>query len=482
MWNGRFDELSRPARIALWALAGVALMFFVRRYLFYFRSPFYLQGLIFLEIVLATLWHFEAVFFPFMMVFFLWSGASLGIGSPPIFGRWIVLAVGALGGSIMSLRGRHRPFTAFHLAALLCVVAASASALVSFVPMVALLKVFSLFLFFLYGSTGARLAMIGRESRFLAALLLGCEVLTFFLALETFAGMEPLGNPNSVGAVMGVAMTPVLLWGFLVARTRPEQFRRMAALLCCGFLLFDARSRAGLLAAAVAVLTLCLCLRQYRFLAKVTLAGVLFLAAAAVLRPSQFADFIGTTTSDILYKGHREQGLLGSRLTPWQEAVGIIKAHPWLGSGFGTSDRGTAAPRIGIEMLTSSASASGLREHGNSYLAITEYVGLVGIIPFALLLFLVIRMVVQMCLWMRRTSNPFHPGIPLAMVLAAGLVHAFFEDWLFAVGYYLCVFFWTLAFLMRDMLAVPVAGKVRSPSPAPVPTMAPIAGTLATNR
>ena len=38
------------------------------------------------------------------------------------------------------------------------------------------------------------------------------------------------------------------------------------------------------------------------------------------------------------------------------------------------------------------------------------------------------------------------------MVLAAGLIHAGFEDWLFAVGYYLSVFFWVLAFAFLDIL------------------------------
>jgi hypothetical protein len=51
-----------------------------------------------------------------------------------------------------------------------------------------------------------------------------------------------------------------------------------------------------------------------------------------------------------------------------------------------------------------------------------------------------------------RTGDVFSPALPLAAVLAAGLVHAAFEDWLFAVGYYLCIFFWSLAFIMVDVL------------------------------
>jgi O-antigen ligase len=87
--------------------------------------------------------------------------------------------------------------------------------------------------------------------------------------------------------------------------------------------------------------------------------------------------------------------------------------------------------------------------------------GLLGILPFVLLVFLVVRMIVQVCAWMRETSNPYHCAIPLAMVLLAGLVHAFFEDWLTSVGYYLCLFFWTLAFLLRDMM--PATSPLRIP-------------------
>ena len=50
------------------------------------------------------------------------------------------------------------------------------------------------------------------------------------------------------------------------------------------------------------------------------------------------------------------------------------------------------------------------------------------------------------------------------MVVLAGLVHASFEDWLFAVGSYPCLFFWVFAFVLADILpdaaVVPAAGGV----------------------
>jgi hypothetical protein len=59
---------------------------------------------------------------------------------------------------------------------------------------------------------------------------------------------------------------------------------------------------------------------------------------------------------------------------------------------------------------------------------------------------------------MSRTLNPAHAAVPLAMVVLAGIIHAVFEDWLFAPGYYLCVFFWAMAFIFVDQVrALPVA-------------------------
>jgi hypothetical protein len=76
---------------------------------------------------------------------------------------------------------------------------------------------------------------------------------------------------------------------------------------------------------------------------------------------------------------------------------------------------------------------------------------MLGVIPFFLLLLALLWKAVSTTLWMLNTGNPSHPAIPLAMVIIAGLIHAFFEDWLFAPGYYLCVFFWSLAFVLVDV-------------------------------
>jgi hypothetical protein len=54
--------------------------------------------------------------------------------------------------------------------------------------------------------------------------------------------------------------------------------------------------------------------------------------------------------------------------------------------------------------------------------------------------------------WLWRSKDPFSPTLPIAAILMAGLIHAMFEDWLFAVGYYVCIFFWSLAFMLPDFI------------------------------
>jgi hypothetical protein len=97
-------------------------------------------------------------------------------------------------------------------------------------------------------------------------------------------------------------------------------------------------------------------------------------------------------------------------------------------------------------------------------------VGLLGGAPFLGLLVVTASNVWKVGAWMRRTADPTNYAIPLAMVVLAGLVHASFEDWLFAVGSYLSVVFWIFAFLLADLVpdavVVPAAPAIsRAPRP-----------------
>jgi O-antigen ligase len=384
--------------------------------------------------------------------------------------RWLFLVVGALGGFIIWIKNpRTQHFSAFHLVALFCVTSALISAAVSELPRIALLKALSLFLLFLYASSGARLAIAGHRKQFIAGLILVCEVLVYFSAACYFIfGYSVFGNPNSLGAIIGVIAVPVLLWAASIADTRGLRQRRFFALLICGGLLYLSDSRASILGATVAVCVFCIALRRQRLLLQTAFITVFFIGVMAVVNPSRADDLVSSFAGRIVYKEQGDvHGVFGSRSSPWAETLSIVKHHPWFGSGFGTSELGDLRPELSPSSIYTTEGTN--REHGNSYLAMAEYMGILGAVPFAILLLMLIEVVVRVLRSMRTTVNPYQLCIPFALVVVAGLVHAFFEDWLFAVGSYLCVFFWASAFLLIDLVPerpakVPATASLRAPS------------------
>jgi len=459
------DRLSRfflPVMIAISCLFAVYAALFRPAY---FSSSDALATLLFLQVLLAAIWNYRARFLPLLLAVFLWAGMVLPLNVTWTSGRWLVLAVGALAGLVVYARDQRYYFATFHLVAFFCVVAALVSAAVSAYPSLAFLKATSLLLLFLYGSSGARLAVIGREASFFSKLLLGCELLVYITAISYFIfESEIFGNPNSLGAVMGVAAAPILLWGILVSERPTTRWRRTFAFALALLLLFSSYARAGIAAAVVSCILLCVALRRYGLLLKGLSVALLLAALVAAVVPlhQQPSESL---TSVFVYKGRREDGILASRKSIWDETVSAIQEHPWLGSGFGTSPTSSEVVQQRSGSFESLREAT--REHGNSYLAITEWVGFLGDVPFFALVILIALNVGRALVRMRRTGNVFSPAIPLAGVLAAGLVHAAFEDWLFAVGYYLCVFFWTLAFIMVDVLPATAPSAAPSAQSAP---------------
>ena len=109
--------------------------FFVQTHPNYFNNVNYLAALLLLEVVLASLWRYEVIFFPLLMAFFLWAGSALPFYSVGMTARWFVLVVAALAGFVMWMREREHTYGAFHLVALFCVAAALVSALVLPIPL-----------------------------------------------------------------------------------------------------------------------------------------------------------------------------------------------------------------------------------------------------------------------------------------------------------------------------------------------------------
>ncbi len=416
----------------------------------YFSNVTYLAGLLLLEIVLVTIWHYERFFFPVLMFTFLWAGTDIPFSNVGNGARWVFLSVGAVVGVVKWASRVGRPsMTAIHLVASLCVLSGAVSAMVSSHIQTSLLKAASLFLLFLYGAFGVRVAVADRHAAFFRGLLTACEVTSYVSGVAyVLLRFELFGNPNSLGAVMGVVVVPVLFWGVLIADDRRVRQRRTLALGVALYLLYSSISRASILATIVAITVACVVLQRERLLVKAAFGLVFMVAIIATIQPAQFDALVSSFTEDVVYKGHKDEGLLGSRRDPWQDTVNVIKGSPWFGSGFGTSPKDQQD--VGADSMIHTMNESN-REHGSSYLALLDYVGLLGIVPFAILLTFVLRLIYGVCSWTRRTGTPHHYAFPLALICLAGLVHAFFEDWLFAVGYYLSVFFWTSVFLLSDI-------------------------------
>ena len=404
------------------------------------------------------------------MISFVWAGMPVPLQGAWSIGRWLVLFAGAVGGFLVWTRTPRRPFGSLHLIAFFCICAAFVSASVSPFIKLAFLKALSLLLLLLYCASGARLAVLGREDRFFHGLLWGSEIAVYITAICYFGlGGSIWGNPNSLGAAMSVGLFPILLWGWLITDGRAVRFRRLVALLLCTSLVIFSMARAGMLTVVLVTLIFCFCLRQYKLLVKVVALVLFLVAVAGMVAPETLNKQLGDLKDKVLYKGHKEEGVMGSRKSTWDESIATIKEHPFFGTGYGTNSTGED-PGSGFLRIASSNAT--VREHGSSYMTIAEGVGLLGVGPFIALLAVTVSNVWKVCTWMRRPANPRHYSIPLAMVVLAGLVHANFEDWLFAVGSYQCVYLWVFAFVLADLVPgaveVPAFGLVsRASRPLP---------------
>jgi len=463
------DKMLRVGGIVIGALVAIYLVY--SRIHDFSNMPF-LGGILFLEVLAACLWRYDQLFFPLVMSTFIWAGTAIPMQGFGTAARWFVLAAGALVGYIIWMKNPRRHFTSFHLVAFFCICAAFVSASVSPFTQMASFKALSLLLLFLYCSAGARVAISGRIDRFFHGLLLACEGITYLTAICYFIfDFKLWGNPNSLGAVTSIALFPVLFWGWLTS-SGTLRTRRMFALVLCTYLVFFSLARAGISSMLLVTLMFCVALHQYKLLIKVAGVVLCLIAVTGVLTPSTLERTSGDLKDAALYKGHKDEGMFGSRRTPWESSVQTIKERPLFGTGYGTSPNGED-PGEAFGKFASSAETA--REHGSSYLTITEWVGLLGVGPFLALLLLTVRNVWRVVGWMNRTSNPHHYSVPLAMIVLCGLVHATFEDWLFAVGSYACVFFWVSAFLLADV--VPAEAVARIPGFAPR-NVRPVANTL----
>jgi O-antigen ligase len=431
----------------LLAAASVAFLLYLsvrRPYLF---GETNLQALLVLVAAGFIASQYETHFWTLMVAVFFWAGSALPLAGALNLFRWVVLGLGAFLSLAYYARKTNRiPFNHQHLLGLFAVVAAFASALVSVNPLMTVLKALSLAGLFVYASIGARILWSRNPEPLVRKLALMAEVLVYFTAICYSLSFEVWGNPNSLGLIMGCICWPVLLWRLILPATPHGSPRRFLALFVCGALLVLSLSRASVIAALVTSMFLLLGARRYRILLLGVSLFTLILLGMFLVTPDRFQNASDT----LLYKKGDRGNVLDSRQKPWERSLRNFREHPWLGLGFGVADN-SAEWRFGY-----ATQGQLTRERGSSYLTMLESTGVLGALPFALLILALIREIWRVFSWLRRTGKVNQPAVLAAAIILGGLVNAAFEDWMLAVGYYMTVIFWVLALSLRDWMACPV--------------------------
>jgi O-antigen ligase len=309
-----------------------------------------------------------------------------------------------------------------------------------------ILKALSLAALFIYASIGVRILWARNPEPFVRKLVRMAEGLVYFSAVCYFVSLDVWGNPNSLGLIMGCICWPVLLWRSIIPAPRHEHARHFISLFICGALLVHSLARASILSASLVSVFLLLGTRRYRILLLGMSLFAAILLSMFLVVPERFQD----ASETFVFKKGVHGNLADSRQKPWERSLHSFQEHPWLGLGFGAADN---SAEWRLDYITQGQLT---RERGSSYLTLLETTGILGILPFALLLLALIREIWRVFLWLRRSGKVNQPAIVAAAIILGGLVNAFFEDWMFAAGYYFCVIFWVLAFSLRDWMACPV--------------------------
>ena len=441
-------EIPKTIKIfPLVAAATIALLFYLSVHRPYLFGESTLLALLVVVAAGFIASQFETHFWTLMIAVFFWAGSGFPLASGMSLFRWVVLGAGAsLSLAYYARKPNRIPFHHQHLLGLFAVGFALASAIVSVNPLMTILKSLSLVALFVYASIGARIIWARNPEPFVRMLVWMAEGLVYFTAVCYSVSFEVWGNPNSLGLIMGCVCWPVLLWRSMLPSTRHEHARRFISLSICGALLVLSLARASILSASLVSVFLLLGTRRYRILLlSMSLFAAILLSMFLVV-PERFQN----ASETFIFKKGVHGNLADSRQKPWERSLHSFQEHPWLGLGFGAADN-SAAWRL--DYVTQGQLT---RERGSSYLTLLETTGILGTLPFGLLLLALIREIWRVFLWLRHSGKISQPAVVAAAIILGGLVNAFFEDWMFAVGYYFCVIFWVLALSLRDWMACPV--------------------------
>ncbi len=273
------------------------------------------------------------------------------------------------------------------------------------------------------------------------------------MSLPLFTGLEEgwsvryagiLGNPNQIG-ICAAVLVPVI---FSKALEKPKKRKFCWLLLGLVFYsVFLSGSRNGLLSSGIGCAAVII-LAGYGNRWVRVIAVVCALSLAVTLNLALFKEYFTRA------KGKRvtveEAGQ--NRLSRWEVGLKSIKKRPVGGQGIGIG----GVPKNGYVKPTGIDTGYPLH---NSYLQITQEIGLLGLIPVMLALMYGIHASLRKNRLIARSASLRHNYAGFAGVILAGTASAVFESWLIAPGNLGTMPFWC-AFGVVSVVAS-MDGRVR---------------------
>ncbi len=331
------------------------------------------------------------------------------------------------------------------------IVLAASSVFYSTHFILSLLKVFSVLLLwlliYLWGVFNRRDLNIGVQSFYNQLFFLFLMIISSFLVYLGIGGDDNFyfgrqffksyfGNPNSVGALIGIFIIPVFASKVLMAK---DSGKKSIALLCfvfAIFFLFWSFSRAGILAGLISGIVLVLFLLPRRIFVFYLLLFILFLGFERQIKHQYFEYFY----SQWVQKGRAtETDIFSSRRTIWENAFDVAKERLWSGYGFGANEDISQSAEIGYHSFELR------RRTENSYLTVFEQLGIPGLIVLLLIMISLCNPIPILFLKKIVSRDRYIIIVMLYSIIIGGFVNAIFEDWLFSVGSFICVLFWIIA-------------------------------------
>lgn len=376
--------------------------------------------------------------------------------------RWAVLVILALGlifRNSMGVSGSRWHPTQFSLGIFICVALASSTYSVN--SLMTLLKAGAFACLLLSALLYGRLESRGGPQSpceildhvYWCAVLvaLGCVAAVLHVLPGTaihFRG--PFGNSNTLGAFIPLVAPVLLLRVYQSANKEPVVRVAHGALTALyAVCLVMSRSRTGIIGTFVGC-AWWLYFSSRRAFAWFVATGFL----GAVILFAYFPAYVGSLNQVYVQKGGRS--ILQSRQRLIEESWEAAKENPALGIGFGVSRGLSEDWQFGFE--TGFAN----REKMNSFLAVVEEVGLVGVIflvyPITWVLAASARRL-KLIQTFHRSETEYWTVLTLSACMIGGLVDAMGEAWLTGVGFFSCIMFWLVYGVLAARLTMPLRAR-----------------------